>query len=153
MRRFATHFKALLFVCFFVLIGIVCSPAVAQADPCGEEAILLTEALTTNVNTNLTPNSNAVATPSGQTNDLTSIQILAGTTAPLWNTSVSTNAITATLTNTVQTGLVKLEKGSTVTYFPLVGSMYTVNFNGTIVDNGTKYKLQNVSLGNFPSNS
>jgi hypothetical protein len=101
-------------------------------------------------NTQLTPNSNATATASGDVNDTTQCSFLYNNLIPYWSPSVGSGNTTATLGMDRGNAVVTFMKGLTVTYIALAGKNYTLTLSGNITDSGTIYQL-NKSLGIFTS--
>ena len=101
------------------------------------------------VNTPLTPNSNAVTTPSGSTNNDTRVTFLYNNATSYWTPSVSLQSSTAVIGQDAGNGIVTFMQGLTVEYQPLAGGYYTVIVTGKIKDSGEVYDLKNKSLGTF----
>ncbi|NER92714.1 MAG: hypothetical protein F6J86_02435 [Symploca sp. SIO1B1] len=148
MKKLTAQLIALLFVCSFALASVFCFPTAAQAElqigvPLGQSS----------VNTQLTPNSNAVAVPSGDSNNTTQFAFQYNNTQTFWSPSVSTGFTTATNAADVGNSIVTFTKGLTVQYLPQSAGMYTVIVTGTIIDGGTQYPLKGQFLGSFPSSA
>lgn len=101
-------------------------------------------------NTPLTPNSNAVASASGNANDDTTIAFQYNNITTYWSPTVSSPTPDVTLGSNRGNGVVTFVKGLEVLYLAQAGGMYTVVVNGTIIDSGSEYTLQGRSLGSFP---
>ncbi len=102
-------------------------------------------------NTPLTPNSNAVAAASGDTNDNTQISFFYNNIIPYWSPAISSANTTVTNDRDRGNAVVTFKKGLTVEYLPQAQGKYTVIVSGTIVDGGGEYVLTGKSLGTFPS--
>jgi len=103
------------------------------------------------VNTPLTPNSNSIAVPSGDSNDTTNLSFLYNNIIPYWSPQVSSSNTTTTLGSDIGNGVVTFKQGLTVMYVPQQGGVYTVVLTGDIVDGNSLYKITGKSLGVFPS--
>lgn len=102
------------------------------------------------VNTPLTPNSNAVSSATGDTNDDTTISFYYNKEIPYWSPMVSSSFTSASLSKDMGNAVVTFKEGLTVDYLPQAGGMYTVTVTGEIDDGGTIYNLKGKSIGTFP---
>jgi hypothetical protein len=106
-----------------------------------------------NVNTPLSPNTNVVTTPSGDTNQTTSMSFQYQGRIPMWTPFVSQASQTAVLAGNVTIGSTTLHKGITTQYGALGSTQYTVTIiSGTITDGNSRFELNGVTLGIFPIN-
>ncbi|MEM7481910.1 MAG: hypothetical protein AAF481_12115 [Acidobacteriota bacterium] len=105
------------------------------------------------VRTILTPNSDSVATASGDVNDTTQLQFQYNNSITYWAPSVTSSSGPAELGADVGNSVVTFMKGLTVTYNALSGGMYNVLCSGKIKDGNTIYNLTGKSLGTFPQGS
>ncbi|MBV9773525.1 MAG: hypothetical protein JO040_06220 [Gemmatimonadetes bacterium] len=101
-------------------------------------------------NTPLTPNSNAVASASGDSNDDTTVAFQYNNITTYWSPTVSSATTDVSLGANRGNGVVTFVKGLTVSYLAQAAGMYTVVVSGTIVDSGSEYTLTGRSLGSFP---
>jgi hypothetical protein len=105
------------------------------------------------VNTPLSPNSNCVTVPSGDTNDDTNLTFLYNNIIPYWSPAISSANTKAVLGTDMGNGVVTFKAGLTVQYAPQSGGVYTVLLTGDILDGTTLYPITGKSLGTFPQNS
>lgn len=101
-------------------------------------------------NTPLTPNSNAVASASGDVNDDTTVAFQYNNVTTYWSATVSSATQTVTLSADRGNSVVRFRKGLTLTYLAQAGGLYTVTVDGTITDSGSDYVLTGRTLGTFP---
>lgn len=104
-------------------------------------------------NTHLTPNTNAICSPTGDANNTTNIAFYYNNSIQYWSASVGIANTTATLASDRGNAVVTFEKGLTVTYTALSDGMYQISVSGTIIDSGSLYTLNGTTLGTFRSNS
>lgn len=100
------------------------------------------------VNTQLTPNGNAQADATFDLNDTTMVTFCYQDRTPLWRALLSVASEQVTLIQSISACGITLEKGLQVTFNPM-GSVYTVQLSGAIVDAGTTYRFAGLSLGVF----
>jgi hypothetical protein len=103
------------------------------------------------VNTKLTPNSNCIATPSGDDNDDTQLAFQYDQNITYWSPSVSSSSGPVPNDRDRGNTVVRFLKGLTVTYLPQSGGFYLVTVDGEILDSGSTYVLIGKSLGTFKS--
>ena len=102
------------------------------------------------VNTTLTPNTNCVATPSGDSNDTTQLAFQWQGRITFWSPSVSAGSGPVILGEDVGNAVVTFKEGLTVTYISQEGT-YTLVCDGQIKDGNSIYNLTGKFLGSFPS--
>lgn len=103
------------------------------------------------VNTKLTPNSNCVASASGDDNDDTQLAFQYDANISYWSPSVSSSTEQAINDRDRGNTVVRFLKGLTVTYLAQGNGLYTVTLDGEIKDSGTTYAITGKSLGSFKS--
>jgi hypothetical protein len=103
------------------------------------------------VNTKLTPNSNCIATPSGDVNDDTQLAFQYDQNITYWSPAVSSGSDQAINDRDRGNTVVRFLQGLTVTYLPQAGGFYLVTVDGEIKDSGTTYVMSGKSLGTFKS--
>lgn len=101
-------------------------------------------------NTPLTPNSNAVASASGNVNDDTSVAFQYNNITTYWSPTVSSATPEVTLGQDRGNGVVTFRKGLLLQYQSQTAGIYTVLVTGTITDSGSDYNVQGRTLGSFP---
>jgi hypothetical protein len=101
-------------------------------------------------NTPLTPNSNAVASASGDSNDDTTVAFQYNGVTTYWSPTVSSATTDVTLGANRGNGVVMFQKGLQLSYLAQAGGIYTIVVSGTITDSGSEYVLTGRSLGSFP---
>jgi len=100
------------------------------------------------------PNTDVVATPSGDTNNTTQLTFEYQGRIPVWTPAVSQAQQTVTLGEDITIGSTTWKKGITVQYSALGASQYTVTItSGEIVDDRGLYTLSGLTLGIFPIGS
>lgn len=102
-------------------------------------------------NTPLTPNSNALASASGDQTDDTQLAFMYNNVVAYWSPALSSSNTSVTNDRDRGNGVVTFKKGLMVEYLSQAGGMYTVVVTGDIVDSGSTYSLTGKSLGSFPS--
>jgi hypothetical protein len=105
------------------------------------------------VNTKLTPNSNCVASASGDDNDDTQLAFQYDNNISYWSPAVSSGSDVAINDRDRGNTTVRFLKGLTVTYLAQSGGLYTVILDGEIRDSGTTYVMTGKTLGTFKSRS
>ncbi len=103
------------------------------------------------VNTKLTPNSNCIASASGDENDDTQLSFQYDNNISYWSPAVSSGSDEAINDRDRGNTVVRFLKGLTVTYLPQAGGFYVVTVDGEIKDSGTTYVMSGKSLGTFKS--
>ncbi|MBT2117098.1 hypothetical protein KK141_09810 [Dyella sp. LX-66] len=103
------------------------------------------------VNTKLTPNSNCVASASGDDNDDTQLAFQYDNNISYWSPAVSSGSDVAVNDRDRGNTTVRFLKGLTVTYLAQSGGLYTVVLDGEIRDSGTTYVMTGKTLGTFRS--
>lgn len=101
-------------------------------------------------NTPLTPNSNAVASASGDSNDDTTVAFMYNNITSYWTPTVSSATTEVTLGQDRGNGVVIFRKGLMLQYLPQATGIYTVVVTGTITDSGSDYSVMGRTLGSFP---
>jgi hypothetical protein len=106
------------------------------------------------VNTPTSPNTNVVASPTGDTNNTTQLTFAYQGRIPVWTPVVSQAQPQVVLGADITIGATTWRKGITVQYAALGSTQYTVTIiSGEIVDDRGLYSLQGVTLGIFPIGS
>ena len=106
------------------------------------------------VTTPTSPNTDVVATPSGDMNNTTQITFEYQGRIPVWTPAVSQAQQQVVLGADITIGSTTWKKGITVQYSALGASQYTVTITtGEIVDDRALYSLAGLTLGIFPISS
>ncbi|NPV19294.1 MULTISPECIES: hypothetical protein [Bradyrhizobium] len=106
------------------------------------------------VKTPTSPNTDVVATPTGDTNNTTQLVFEYQGRIPVWTPVVSQAQPQVVLGADITIGATTWRKGITVQYAALGSTQYTVTIiSGEIVDDRGLYSLQGVTLGIFPISS
>jgi hypothetical protein len=103
------------------------------------------------VNTKLTPNSNCIASASGDDNDDTQLAFQYDNNTTYWSPAVSSGSDVAVNDRDRGNTIVRFLKGLTVSYLAQSGGLYTVTLDGEIKDSGTIYVMTGKTLGTFKS--
>ena len=97
------------------------------------------------------PNTDVVATPSGDANNTTQLTFEYQGRIPVWTPAVSQAQPQIALGADITIGATTWKAGITVQYAALGSTQYTVTITaGQIVDDRGLYSLQGVTLGIFP---
>jgi hypothetical protein len=97
------------------------------------------------------PNTDVVATPSGDTNNTTQLTFEYQGRIPVWTPAVSQAQPQISLGADITIGATTWKAGITVQYAALGSTQYTVTITaGQIIDDRGLYSLQGVTLGIFP---
>lgn len=113
-----------------------------------EELVYAAPAQTT---TPTSPNTNVVASPSGDVNNTTQLTFQYQGRIPVWTPTVSQAQTQVELGSDIAIGTTVWKKGITVQYIALSGSQYSVSIlSGQIIDGYGSYSLTGVTLGVFP---
>jgi hypothetical protein len=100
------------------------------------------------------PNTDVVATPSGDVNNTTQLAFEYQGRIPVWTPSVSQAQQQVVLGADITIGSTTWKKGITVQYSALGSSQYTVTItSGEIIDDRGLYSLAGLTLGIFPIGS
>jgi hypothetical protein len=102
-------------------------------------------------NTPLTPNSNSLASASGDPTDDTQLAFQYNNVTTYWSPSVSSSFTEVTNDRDRGNGVVTFTKGLLVEYLSQAGGYYTVIVTGKIIDSGSEYNLRGKPIGTFPS--
>jgi hypothetical protein len=101
------------------------------------------------VNTPTSPNTNAVTTPTFDTNNTTNCSFQYQGRIPVWNPTVSQAITSAGLGTDITIGSTTWVAGLTVRYVNIDKALYTVTLDGTIIDGGGIYRHAGTTLGIF----
>jgi hypothetical protein len=113
------------------------------------EAIFFTAPSITTTPTS--PNTDVVASPTGDTNNTTQLTFEYQGRIPVWTPAVSQAQPQVVLAADITIGTTTWRKGITVQYAALGAAQYTVTIvSGEIVDDRGLYSLQGLTLGIFP---
>jgi hypothetical protein len=97
------------------------------------------------------PNTDVVATPSGDPNNTTQLTFEYQGRIPVWTPAVSQAQNKVVLGADITIGQTTWKAGITVQYSALGSTQYTVTItSGEIIDNNGLYSLQGLTLGIFP---
>jgi hypothetical protein len=97
------------------------------------------------------PNTDVVATPSGDTNNTTQLTFEYQGRIPVWTPAVSQAQQTVKLGQDITIGATTWKAGITVQYSALGSTQYTVTItSGDIIDDRGLYSLAGLTLGIFP---